>query len=142
MSSKSVPPKRSWTFVSCGTRIAIVTRFSIVKTAISASVQRFLRHDIGSPESLNILLLMRRDAQRWWAAHELADELGMQSDTAQKQLERLSARNLLDVRIAESLRYRYRPGAGEIARLVDQVSRAFERDHQAIHDLLSGRPRG
>jgi hypothetical protein len=112
-----------------------------VKTAISASVQRFLRDDVGSPESLKILLLMRRDPQRWWAAYELAEELGMPGDTAQTQLERLSARNLLDVRIAESLIYRYRPGANEIARLVDQVSWAYEADHQAVHDLVSATQR-
>lgn len=66
----------------------------------------------------------------------------MPLETAEKQLERLSARNLLDVRIAESLIYRYRPGAEWLARLVDEAFRAYEADRRAVRNLVSGRSRG
>jgi hypothetical protein len=85
---------------------------------------------------------MRRHVERWWGAQHLAEELSMPADTAQTQLERLSARNLLDVRIAESVIYRYHPGTDWLAALVDDVSRAHYADRQTVRDLVSGARRG
>jgi hypothetical protein len=114
----------------------------MVKTVISISVRRFLRQDIASLECLDVLLLMRRHVERWWGAQHLAEELSMPAEMAQMQLERLSARNLLNVRIAESVIYRYHPGTDWLAELVDDVSRVHYADRQAVHDLVSETRRG
>jgi hypothetical protein len=114
----------------------------MVNSAISASVRRFLRQDIASPECLYVLLLMRRHMERWWEAQQLAKELSLSAETVQTQLERLSVRNLLDVRIAESVIYRYHPGTDWLATLIDDISRAHDADHQNVHDLVSGTQRG
>lgn len=114
----------------------------MAKTSISGPVRRFLRQDIASPECLYVLLLMRRHMERWWGAPQLAQELSFSAETVQVQLERLSVRNLLDVRIAESLIYRYHPGSDWLARLVDDISRAHDADHQGVHDLVSGTKHG
>lgn len=93
-------------------------------TPLSDAVRRFLTESIGSVERLNLLLFLHRHPARWWAARALAEELEMPADTVQSHLEHLSARNLLDVKIAESVIYCYKPGREELSALVEEVARA------------------
>lgn len=105
-------------------------------------VRRFLRQDVGSSECLSVLLLIHRHAERWWDAQDVAVGLGIGADTAQTQLERLSTRNVLDVRLVGSLTYRYRPGAAWLASLVDDVARLHAADAGVVLDLVAGRSKG
>ena len=112
--------------------------FVLAKTVISTPVRRFLRQDIASSECLSVLLLMRQHADRWWEAQNVADALDIAADTAQAALERLSARNLLDVRLAGSLTYCYHPGTDSLASLVDDVARLHAADRGVVFDLVAG----
>jgi hypothetical protein len=109
---------------------------------LSDAVRRFLLEDIASIERLDILLLMHRHLERWWAAQTLGGELGMSVDVAQVHLETLCARNLLEVRIAESLLYRYQPGTPWLSQLVDDVSRVHDADRSHVVALMANAPRG
>jgi hypothetical protein len=102
-------------------------------------VKRFLTDDVGSVERLNLLLFLRRHATRWWAAKTLAAELEMPADIVQSHLEHLSSRNLLDVRIAESVIYRYQPGRDELAQLVEELARAHYLHCDAVVAVLAHR---
>lgn len=109
---------------------------------LSDAVRRFLTEDIGSVERLNLLLFLHRHATRWWAAQALAAELEMPADTIQLHLEHLSARNLLDVRIAESVIYCYKPGREDLSSLVEEVARAHYLHRDAVVTVLTHRLAG
>ncbi len=106
---------------------------------LSDAVKRFLTDDVGSVERLNLLLFLRRHATRWWAAHTLAAELEMPAGTVQSHLEHLSARNLLDVRITESVIYCYKPGREDLSQLVEELAQAHYRHRDAVVAVLAHR---
>lgn len=103
------------------------------------AVRRFLTEDVGSVERLNLLLFLHRHAARWWAAEALAAELEMPADTVQSHLEHLGARNLLDVRIAGSVIYCYKPGREDLGELVEEVARAHYLHRDAVVAVLANR---
>jgi hypothetical protein len=90
---------------------------------VSEAARRFLIEEVGSVERLDLLLFLVRHPARWWSAQVLAEELGMPAHAAQLHLEHFSARNLLAVRLAESVLYRYEPGQEELSGLVAEVAR-------------------
>jgi hypothetical protein len=91
-------------------------------------------------ERLEVLLLMHRQADKWWTAHALSVALRMPPEAAESHLDALSTLNLLDVRVAESLLYRYQPGRPELSSLVDEVAGANYANRNAIAELLARRP--
>jgi hypothetical protein len=109
---------------------------------LSDAVRRFLLQDIASIERLDVLLLMHRHTERWWAAQAVCLELGMSIETAQSHLERLCAGNLLEVRIADALLYRYHPGTTWLSQLVEEVSRAHYVDRGDLLALMTHTSRG
>jgi predicted ArsR family transcriptional regulator len=111
----------------------------VADAAISEKARRFLTNEVGSVERLDLLLFMYRNATRWWPAHALTDELEMPADAVQSHLEHLSARNLLDVRIAESVIYRYKPGREELAELVEEVARTHYLHRNDVVAVLARR---
>jgi len=114
----------------------------VTSTPLSDAARRFLTDAVGSVERLNLLLFLHRHAARWWAAPALAEELEMPADTVQSHLEHLGARNLLDVRIAESVIYCYQPGREELSALVEEVARAHYLHRDEIVAALAPRLAG
>jgi hypothetical protein len=114
----------------------------VTQVPLSDAVRRFLTDAVGSVERLNVLLFLHRHATRWWAAQALAAELEMPADTVQTHLEHLSARNLLDVRIAESVIYCYKPGREELSALVEEVARAHYLHRDGVVAVLTPRLTG
>ena len=108
----------------------------MTQAPLSDAVRRFLTESIGSVERLTLLLFLHRHAARWWAAPALAAELEMPADTVQSHLEHLSARNLLDVKIAESVIYSYKPGREELSALVEEVARAHHLWMLALNGIV------
>jgi 3-oxoacyl-[acyl-carrier-protein] synthase III len=92
--------------------------------SVSEAVRRFLTDEVGSVERLDLLLFLARHPARWRSAQALAEELGMPAHAAQLHLEHFSARNLLAVRLAESVLYRYEPAREELSELVGEVVQA------------------
>ena len=64
----------------------------------------------------------------------------MPVDSVQSHLENLAARNLLDVRIAESVIYCYKPAREELSQIVEEVARVHYHNRDAVAAVLSGRP--
>jgi hypothetical protein len=114
----------------------------VTHAQLSDAVRRFLTDAVGSVERLNLLLFLHRHATRWWAAQALAAELEMPADTVQTHLEHLSARNLLDVRIAESVIYCYKPGREELSALVEEVARTHYLHRDGVVAVLTPRLTG
>ncbi len=104
------------------------------------AVKRFLIDIVVSVERLHVLLFMYRHASRWWAAQKVAVELAMPADAVHSHLEQLSAHNLLDVRIAESVIFCYKPGREELAKLVEAVAGQHFAGQDTVVAVLTGRP--
>lgn len=102
------------------------------------AVKRFLTDAIVSVERLDVLLFLFRHSKRWWAADKLAAELEMPAGAVQSHLENLSARNLLEVRIAESVIFCYKPLSEELSQLVEAVASTHYRHRDAVAAVLTG----
>jgi hypothetical protein len=76
---------------------------------LSAASAEFVRNHLASLIQLDIALLLQSDPEVWWSADRVANQLRVASNTARESLEKLAARNLLDVRIASDLTYRFAP---------------------------------
>jgi hypothetical protein len=113
---------------------------SQVKKALSDAVKRFLTDAIISVERLEVLLVMHRHSTRWWTAEKLAANIEMPIKAVQSHLEHLSACNLLDVRIAESVIFCYKPAAMELSELVEEIARVHYLDRDAVVAALAERP--
>ena len=57
-------------------------------------------------------------------------------------LDRLCSQNLLDIRVTDDVRYRYRPGTGDLAAAADALLAAYRRDPLAVARLVTDRPHG
>jgi hypothetical protein len=112
----------------------------VTHVPLPAAVERFLRQQIVSFERLGVLLLMRRHTSRWWSAHTVALELEMPVEAAQAHLEHLGTCNLVAVRVAESVLYRYEPGTDELAQVVERVADAHYHQRDAMAKVLALAP--
>jgi len=108
----------------------------VTNVAIPDTVRRFLTDQIGSAERLDVLLFLYRHAARWWAAQALAAELEMPAAAVESHLEHLSARNLLDVRVTDSVIYCYEPSREDLSRLVEEIARTHYKHRDALLAVL------
>jgi hypothetical protein len=95
--------------------------------ALSDTAREFIRTHIASLIQLDAALMLRADPG-WWSAERLASELTVTVDVARHALEALAARNLLDVRIANELTYRFAPWHASAA---DAMSDAAANSYEA-----------
>jgi hypothetical protein len=110
----------------------------VTQAVLSDAVKHFLTGAVVSVERLDVLLFLYRNANRWWAAEKLAAELEMPADAVQLHLEHLSARNLLEVRIAESVIFCYKPFSQELSTLVEAVASMHYHHRDAVVSVLTG----
>ena len=89
---------------------------------LSAPAKEFVRSRLGSLIHLDAALLLQSDAGVWWSAERLSATLRVPLDDARHTLEALAAVNLLDVRIAADLTYRFAPWHASVARLMEEVA--------------------
>jgi hypothetical protein len=112
---------------------------AVTEAVLPDAVKHFLREDIVSVERLDVLLYLYRHAKRWWAAERVSAEIEMPADAVQSHLEHLSARNLLEVQIAEAVIFCYKPGSEELSRLVETVASSYYHHRDAVVTVLARR---
>jgi hypothetical protein len=103
---------------------------------IPRAVAEALAAYIDDVEQLEILLLLRRARERYHSAAAVAAELFVDEESSAQHLERLGAKNLVDVRIENSVLYRYSPVSPEIERSIDQIAEAFANRRMAVTRLI------
>lgn len=91
-------------------------------SSLSPAAREFLRARLGSLLQLDIALLLHADPSAWWSAERVAEHLRVTLDAATQALETLASRNLLDVRIANDLTYRFAPWHESTAQLVAEIA--------------------
>ena len=73
-------------------------------------VLAFVADHVRSLDELQVLLAVVQAPDRWWDATSAGRELGIAATAAQRALDALAGRNLLDIRITGDVRYQFRPG--------------------------------
>ncbi len=102
---------------------------------LSSRAERFLCDTIGSVQNLDCLILVGTDPTRWWSAASVARELRAPVEVVTGALEQLAKRNLLDVRLASDIVFRYAPWH-EADALVAEITTVHCRDRAATAALL------
>ena len=79
---------------------------------------------IDSVETLEILLLLRRSPQTYWAAAAVAEQLGMRPETTRTRLEALRHRGLLAAG-ADTGAYRFAPSDPKVVNGINELADAY-----------------
>jgi hypothetical protein len=96
----------------------------------------FIREQLRSVWALELLLLMRREAGRSWAPHELVTELRASPALVSDNLESFERGGL--VVADEDGRYRFSPAAPLLVSLCDQLDAAYrERPVRVINAIVA-----
>jgi predicted transcriptional regulator len=102
---------------------------------ISQELKTFIKEQIQSVFSLEVLLLFHREHSRSFTSEEIANELGIEIDVVRHVSELISA-NLLVATSAGNSKYSYAPANRELASLVDQLAVAYSRKRVPILSLI------
>lgn len=99
---------------------------------IPPAVRRFLARSIKSVEQLEVILLLQRAPDRYWDAGAVADYLAMRPDHAAASLEALAGKSLLDIRLGQTIKYRFNPIADEQTRCIRSLAELWRDDRQGV----------
>ncbi|HEX8698786.1 MAG TPA: hypothetical protein VF815_08115 [Myxococcaceae bacterium] len=105
---------------------------------IPPRVQRFIATHIDSIEKLEVLLLLRTQADREWTARDISLELRIAETSAAMRLTDLTARRLV-AQVGEG-RYRYGPASAEDAQDVAELSATYSTRRVSVISFIFSKP--
>lgn len=103
---------------------------------ITPVLRRFVEEHLDSVEKLEVLLLLQRTSSRYWSAKEVAGTLGMLETPTARLLDALCARNLLDVRTASDVQFRFAPVSPELGQRASELEAAYRTQRAAVLTLI------
>jgi hypothetical protein len=106
---------------------------------VPREVRRFIAGNIDSVGQLEVLLLIRSDAERYWSAAEVSRALRSGRSWAEVQLEYLRVEGLLEAGESNDPRYRYDPARPELEPVIARLSEAFESQRAEVIRLVFSR---
>jgi hypothetical protein len=89
---------------------------------IPDDVQALLRDHIESYEQLEILLLLRREVGKTWAAEQISERLGISAALAADALAALRSSRLVAAQDEPETRYAYAPGKAALEETVNRLA--------------------
>ena len=106
-----------------------------MQSSIPDDVRNFIHRHITSVEQVDILLLLRETASRWWSAPEVARSLRGNPDSVGRRLEQLRANSFV---VSGPHGYRYGPATDRLARDVAELADVYaRRRHTVITTIFS-----
>jgi hypothetical protein len=99
--------------------------------ALGADTQLAIAGCVRSVEDLEVLLYLARTRDRYASPNTISADTGLPVRLAATALEALASRNLLDVRIAESVLYKLDPASAGSRAMVDRTIEAA-RTHRSL----------
>jgi len=101
-------------------------------------LREFLFKNVTSYEQLEVLLLLRDNAERDWSAAVVAETLNVPLAVATETLDQLHQKHLLDVHADNPGRvFRFAPTSAELANVVELLAQTYEHNRLAIVNLMS-----
>lgn len=104
---------------------------------LSAAALEFLTARLGSARRLEVLITVQRSPQAWWTAEAIAADLRLPVRAAADELEALASQNLLDVRVAHDVLYRFVPASETLAAVVREIVEGYFADRDRLLRLLT-----
>lgn len=98
---------------------------------LPAELRAFIHSCIESLEQVELLMLLR-GSEHARTARDVAVALRLTPTGARRGLETLAARGLLDVRVDEETKYRYRPKSEELGRYCDLLAQHYVTSRQLV----------
>jgi DNA-binding MarR family transcriptional regulator len=106
---------------------------------LPASARRLLERDIDNVEQLEVLLLLRRNADRYWDAEAAADRVGLAVPLVTTALDALARRGFLDIRVSDAIRYRFSPARQEQGEALDALASSWWTARAEIVEALTAK---
>jgi hypothetical protein len=101
-------------------------------------VVAFVREHVRTLAELQLLMAIIQSGDRWWDATTAAREMGLSVPETRRALDYFGARNLLDIRITDDIRYQYRPGTAELREVAEAAAAAFRTRPLDLGKLVTG----
>lgn len=98
-------------------------------------LRELIASTIDSLETLEIVSLLRRSSQTFWAPPAIADRLNIGEHVARAKLEMLHARAVVTVG-EQTIAYRYRPADERVERLIDELLTAYNERRVAVINAI------
>jgi hypothetical protein len=106
------------------------------KLNISQQLKQFIKEQIHSVFSLEVLLLLHREQSRSFTASEVATELGIELDVVHQQLADLALADLLATMKGAVKKWCYAPANKELGSVIDQLAVAYAKQRVPILSLI------
>ena len=103
-------------------------------------MRQLIAERIDSVVQLEVLLLLKAETQRAWAAAEVAQQLRIEPAWATGQLEELASRGLLSLAAEMPVRYRYVPATAALDAAVAQLERDYAERRVTVITLIFSKP--
>ena len=97
----------------------------------------FATTNLPSVEELRVLVVFVEGRERWHNADTIAKTLHISDTVAQAALDHLARRNLLDIRVTDDVRYRFRPGTPLLESQATAVVATYRRNPRQILKLIN-----
>jgi len=97
---------------------------------------RFAAAYVPSVEDLRVLVLFVEDRDRWFDAAGVARTLSISRAAARGALDNLARKNLLDIRLTDDVRYRFRPGTTGLEAQATALVDVYRRNPQRVMQLI------
>lgn len=107
-----------------------------MSSTLPSEVVTFAAEYLASRDELYVLVLLVRHDEQWWDATTLAERCGLGVLPTRHILDRFVARNLLDVRITDDVRYRFSPGRAGLREATEAFVEAYQRSPALVMQLL------
>jgi hypothetical protein len=104
---------------------------------LDGAVRKFVERELRGIEQLELLMLLHREPTRYFDSASAAQSLQLSARDVAGDLEALSRRGLLDVRIASVVLYRFSPATPALAEAVEQLVDAYRNRRGELIELLA-----
>ena len=103
--------------------------------ALSNELRELIGSSIDSVEALEIILLLLRSPQTYWAPLAIAEQLGIGVDVAMAKMEAFHRRGILKLG-GTTVAYRYGPADKSLAGSIEDLARAFSEHPVSIINAI------
>lgn len=108
--------------------------------SLDEQLRAFVLEHFDSVEQLEVLLFLREERSRTWAAEQVGHVLRSSSESITKRMRDLKARKFLSGGDGLPLHYKYDPMDAKLDEMVAQLAEAYKVKRFSIINLIFSRP--
>jgi hypothetical protein len=102
---------------------------------LTADVRELIESAVDSIETLEIVMLLRRSPQTFWADPAVAEQLGIRPDVARTKLQALHQRGILTIG-GQTGAYRYAPADVPLRETIDKLADAYGQQRSNVINAI------